>query len=710
MAYSIPDWLSSLYGPQQQTGTPWTEDVTFGNQTTGLTRGATGSLIPVQGKAVAPKKSTAVGGFAARVQELQNAGWDYNAAIEMASAELDNQQFYADLNSGGGGSDGTAAAQITADAQRDIARMEVDEARYEADLNYRAAIDVVTRQVDADRYTADMAYRQAVDTAQINGDAARDVQRMDVDARRYEADSSYRQAVDVAQIGAYTDRMLGLGEIGLGYYKTLAEMQKNPADWVSYWYATQGKELPEGYQGAGIPEGLQLPSWLQGLYEDAGYEPNTWEAPVPSLGAQPALLGPASSGAIGGAGGGAGAGAQPGAPVGIGGTGGTWIQNLLKNIPSGGTAVSGAWAQEAIKAASAAGLRVVDAGQGTYQIYRQDDPIGVQQEARYAPGGYGAAANDYMTSAGRAFTPQEQSDIYNFYAAPKETQTALATATPENMARLAATSRYSSSTAGEKDALARATPEQLAALWRGGQTPSMSGGGRMTIREPAGIIGLHSGRTYATLAEEAPEEVNIKSQKKTAQEQGTQSYGGTGEEPRSFASGGSVHAYDSRTAEARGVATYNPSGFQSRRAMSAGSQHYGRRRKAAGHISGYGPKTEAAWETTPDPYTFNPETGVGSVSGDTSGTAVAAAEPTMPPWLKTLSGGGRQQYPAANLAGLPPAPSAQYMRGMSDSAFEGLQGVVQKGGGYIPDWLNYIAWLMPQGAQFARPSSIAQKY
>jgi len=559
---SIPDWLRSIYGKERS----WLATAKDPNQA---------SLLSRQ-RAADTTNPPAVGGFAQRVQDLMNAGYDYDQAIEMASTELD----YANQTSGGG-SDGTAAAQISAEASRDVARMEVDARRYEADLAYRAAIDVVTRQVDADRYTADMGYRQAVDVAQINGDAARDVQRMDVDARRYEADASYRQAVDVAQIGAYTDRMLGLGEIGLGYYKTLAEMQKNPADWVSYWYATQGKELPEGYQGAGIPEGLQLPGWLQSLNEAAGYEPTTWKAPVPELGAAPELLGP----------------------------------------------------------------------------------------------------------------PQWQP-----------------TADPQ---RQRALDRYAMSTQGEKDALARATPEQIAALWRGGQTPSMSGGGRMTIREPAGIVGLHSGRTYATLAEEAPEEVNIKSQKSTAQEQGTQVYGETGAEPRSFASGGSVHAYDSRTAEARGVATYDPRGFQSRRAMSAGSQHYGRRRKAAGHISGYGPKTEAAWETTPDPYTFNSETGVGSVAGDTSGTdvaAAAAAEPTMPPWLETLSKGGRQAYPAANLAGLPPAPSAQYMRGMSESQFQGLQGVVQKGGGYIPDWLKYIAWLMPQGAQFARPSSIAQKY
>jgi len=626
MAGSIPDWLRSLAEPQTQTDTPWSQDTSFVPQTTGWERGPSGGLIPVQ-----PKKWTtfepvntntsSLGGMGARVKQLVAAGISEDIAWEIAYEE--NAQA-----PGSTGGSGTASAQISADAQRDVARMEVDEARYEADVSYRAAVDVVTRQVDADKYTADANYRSAVDTAVINAQASKDIAAGQVDLGKYQADATYRQAVDVAQIQSYSDRAIAQGQLGLGYYQTLAEMQKNPADWVSYWYATQGEKLPEGYQGAGIPEGLQLPAWLQSLNQEAGYTPTTWTPPVGSAVAQPSLLGPPSGGAPtpGGA-----AGIGGGTAAGIGGTGGTWLQNLLKNIPSGGTTVSGAWAQEAIKAAAAAGLRVVDAGQGTYQIYRQDDPIGVQQEARYAPGGVGAAANDYMTGAGRTFSPQEQSDIYNFYAAPKETQTALANATPENMARLAATSRYSSSTAGEKEALAKATPEQLARLWAGGQTPSMSGGGRMTIREPAGIIGLHSGRFYATLAEEAPEEVNIKSQKKTAQEQGT---GATGGAPRSFAAGGDV------------TADYEE----------------------------------------------------------------AAAGPTMPPWLKTLSYGGRQQYPAANLAGLPPAPSAQYMRGMSDSQFQGLQGVVQKAGGYIPDWLKMIAWLMPQGAQFARPSSMPRKY
>jgi hypothetical protein len=505
MAYSIPDWLRSLYGPQAQTGTPMTVDPTYTPQTTGWTTGPTGGLIPVQPKAatVNPPKTTTVGGFAQRVQELQNAGWDYDAAVEMASTELENEQFYADLLKGTG-SDGTAAAQISADAARDVARMQVDGDKYAADLTYRAAVDVAARQVDSNKYVADMAYRQAVDAARISADASRDVERMDVDARRYEADATYRQSVDVAQIQAYSAEKIAAGTLGLGYYQTLAEMQKNPADWVSYWYATQGEKLPEGYKGAGVPEGLQLPAWLQGLNEQADYTPTTWKAPVPEVGAAPKLLG----------------------------------------------------------------------------------------------------------------SPEWQPTA----TAPVVDETARARA------------RYASSTPGEKEALARATPEQLEALWRGGQTPSMSGGGRMTIREPAGIVGLHSGRFYATLAEEAPEEVNIKSQKNTAQEQGTGGRRGT---PRSFASGGDVAVDDEE---------------------------------------------------------------------DTATT------PTMPPWLKTLSYGGHQQYPAANLAGLPPAPSAQYMRGMSESQFQGLQGVVEKGGGYVPDWLKYIYWLMPRGEQFARPTSMPQKY
>jgi len=57
--------------------------------------------------------------------------------------------------------------------------------------------------------------------------------------------------------------------------------------------------------------------------------------------------------------------------------------------------------------------------------------------------------------------------------------------------------------------------------------------------------------------------------------------------------------------------------MQSRRAMSAGSQHYGRRRLAAGHLSGYGPATEAAWQTTPD--TYVPPTAATSGGGGTGG-------------------------------------------------------------------------------------------
>lgn len=208
---------------------------------------------------------------------------------------------------GGGGGGGVVApdysrevAQIQAEAERDVARMQVDADRYQADREYQAAVDVAARQIDALRYQSDMQYRQAVDAAAIAADAQRDVARMQVDADRYATDAAYRQAVDVANINAYTERLLGLGQLGLGYFQTLAQMQQAPADWIAYWYATQGERLPEGYRGPGIPEGLQLPAWLQSLYAQAGYEPerlgNPIAAMVGMLGRPPELLGPPAYG------------------------------------------------------------------------------------------------------------------------------------------------------------------------------------------------------------------------------------------------------------------------------------------------------------------------------------------------------------------------------------------------------------------------------
>jgi len=58
-------------------------------------------------------------------------------------------------------------------------------------------------------------------------------------------------------------------------------------------------------------------------------------------------------------------------------------------------------------------------------------------------------------------------------------------------------------------------------------TPSMGGGGRMTVNEPTGLVGLISKKLYATIAEKAPEEVTIKPMKE--------------EKPQSFATGGTIN-------------------------------------------------------------------------------------------------------------------------------------------------------------------------
>jgi len=71
---------------------------------------------------------------------------------------------------------------------------------------------------------------------------------------------------------------------------------------------------------------------------------------------------------------------------------------------------------------------------------------------------------------------------------------------------------------------------------------SMSGGGKMTINEPAVIIGMKSGNPYATIAETAPEMITITSQKQTAKGEGEtmaqHSYDG---QPESFAGGGGAN-------------------------------------------------------------------------------------------------------------------------------------------------------------------------
>jgi hypothetical protein len=445
-----------------------------------------------------------------------NPNLDWQTAMEMAQFDVQREDYLAGVgtDSGGGYAPDYSreVAQINAEASRDVQRMQVDADRYTADKNYQAAVDVATKNVDGQKYLADMAYRQAVDAAQISADAERDIAQGRVDVDRYTADMGYRQAVDSAKITAYSDMMSA-------YYGMLGKMQQAPADWIAYWYASQGQQLPQGYQGAGIPEGLAIPAWLQGAYENAGTQANRTTGLLPQ---EPELLGPAE---------------YQQTPV------TAWYESL--------PGYQGASASQ----------------QG---LYRTLDPW--QQRA------LGNATPEQM----RYIAGQGGS------SADRETQRAR--------------ERYAGSTAGEREALANATPEQLAALWRAGQTPAMAGGGRMTIKEPAIITGMRSGRAYATLAENKPEEVKIRPLKR-------------------FASGGAV-----------------------------------------------------------------------------------SATPSMPPWLENLTYDRRQRYPGAQLAGTPPIPSAQYMRGASQSQLEGLGGTAQAAGAYLPDWWDLVQYLAPKGTQFSMPT------
>jgi len=54
------------------------------------------------------------------------------------------------------------------------------------------------------------------------------------------------------------------------------------------------------------------------------------------------------------------------------------------------------------------------------------------------------------------------------------------------------------------------TREKLSQAWGAAENPpSMAGGGKMTVNEPSGVIGLRTGRLYATLAEKQPETVSV---------------------------------------------------------------------------------------------------------------------------------------------------------------------------------------------------------
>jgi len=79
-------------------------------------------------------------------------------------------------------------------------------------------------------------------------------------------------------------------------------------------------------------------------------------------------------------------------------------------------------------------------------------------------------------------------------------------------------------------------------------TPSMAGGGKMTVNEPTGLVGLISKKLYATIAEDAPEQVTITPMKKA-----TQGEGGGIPGVQSFATGGSIYNWDTPASQIKPV-------------------------------------------------------------------------------------------------------------------------------------------------------------
>jgi hypothetical protein len=91
------------------------------------------------------------------------------------------------------------------------------------------------------------------------------------------------------------------------------------------------------------------------------------------------------------------------------------------------------------------------------------------------------------------------------------------------------------------------TPEQKKYVIGAG-TPSMAGGGKMTVNEPTGLVGLISKKLYATIAEDAPEQVTI-----TPMKQPKQGEGGGIPGVQSFATGGSIYNWDTPASQIKPV-------------------------------------------------------------------------------------------------------------------------------------------------------------
>ena len=170
------------------------------------------------------------------------------------------------------------------------------------------------------------------------------------------------------------------------------------------------------------------------------------------------------------------------------------------------------------------GKQLADALAATNQV-----PVGAQSWYESDPN-YGSL-NPNQQAIARNYSPEQRGDYQNFMnMTPLEKS--YVTGQGGNVAPTAQQSQdvY----AGLSDEGKRYVQEVAK---RG--TPSMAGGGKMTVNEPTGLVGLISKNLYATIAEDAPEQVTITPMKKP-----TQGEGGGIPGVQSFAGGGTINAWN----------------------------------------------------------------------------------------------------------------------------------------------------------------------
>ena len=171
------------------------------------------------------------------------------------------------------------------------------------------------------------------------------------------------------------------------------------------------------------------------------------------------------------------------------------------------------------------GKQLADALAATNQV-----PVGAQSWYESDPN-YGSL-NPNQQAIARNYSPEQRGDYQNFMnMTPLEKS--YVTGQGGNVAPTAQQSQ---------DVYAGLSDEgkRYVQLMAGKVPPaSMAGGGKMTVNEPAGLVGLLSKRLYATIAEKAPEQVTITPMKEPKQDGG----GNTGG-VQSFAGGGTIQAWN----------------------------------------------------------------------------------------------------------------------------------------------------------------------